>query len=124
MGHLQKTKCGYEYISNNGIVYDIGENGADFNIIIDTFLDVEERFEAIAPLKLHLVDYVFGDIEDENVLEWIDERIQRYEHHERTIRLYADEPIECYIGLQEEQYETPKKISRDELLKLIDNNTK
>ena len=124
MGKIRETSYGYEYISDNGIAYDIGANGADFNIIIDTFLDVEEEFETLAPLKSHFVDYVFGEIDDEDVLEWIDERIQRYEDHERTMRLYVDEPIECYIGFKEEKYETVKRMSKDELLRLANNNTK
>ena len=116
MGKIRQLNYGYEYISDNGIAYDIGENGADFNIIIDTFVDLDEKFDKLAPYSYHLVDYVCGDPEEEETLEWIDERIQRYENHERTVRFYDKELCECYIGLKEEKYEVPKKLSREEFL--------
>ena len=37
MGKIVETRCGYEYVSDNGIAYEIGANGADFNIIIFIF---------------------------------------------------------------------------------------
>ena len=116
MGKIRQLNYGYEYISDNGIAYDIGENGADFNIIIDTFMDLDEKFEKLAPFNYHLVDYVFGDPEEEETLEWIDERIKRYENHERTVRFYAKEPCECYVGLKEEKYETRRRWSKEEFL--------
>ena len=33
MGYVRKERNFYEYVSDNGIVYEIGDNGADFNII-------------------------------------------------------------------------------------------
>lgn len=120
MGQIRKSRCGYEYVSDNGIVYEIGENGAEFNIIIDTFMDLGtdedlmEKFDMFMPFTNNLVDYVFGDIEDKDVLEWIDERIERYENHERTVRFYYNEPCECYIGLKEEKYETRLRLSKEE----------
>ena len=123
MGQIRKTNCGYEYISNNGIAYDIGENGAEFNIIIDAFMDLDEKFEKLAPYNFHLVDYVMGDIEDDDVLEWIDERIERYENHERTVRFYTNRPYECYIGLKEKKRELWNRISKEEFFAKA-NNTK
>lgn len=114
MGKIRQLNYGYEYISDNGIAYDIGENGADFNIIIDTFVDLDEKFDKLAPYNFHLVDYVMGDIEEEEVLEWIDERIKRYENHERTVKFYDQGPCECYIGLKEEKYETRTRLSKKE----------
>ena len=115
VGKLRKSRCGYEYVSDNGIVYDIGENGAEFNIIIDTFMDYDEKFEKISPFNCHLVDFVMGDIEDKDVIEWIDKRITRYENHERIIRFYSNQPYECYIGLKEEKYDTRKRVSKEEM---------
>lgn len=114
MGQIRKVRCGYEYVSDNGIVYEIGENGAEFNIIIDTFMDLDERFDELAPFPSHLVDYVYGEIEDVYVLRWIDERIERYENHERTVRFYQEQPYECYIGLKEEKYETKIRLSKED----------
>ena len=124
MGKIVKTRCGYEYISDNGIAYDIGENGAEFNIIIDTFMDLDEKFDRLAPFNFHLVDYVMGDIDEDDVLEWIDERIKRYENHERTVRFYDKRPYECYIGLQEKKYEKSIRISKEEFIAKATNNTK
>lgn len=124
MGQVRETRCGYVYVSDNGIVYEIGENGADFNILIDNFTDYDEECDDPGLVSAHLVDFVYGDIDDEDTLEWIDNRIERYENHERTIRMYIDEPIECYVGFKEEKYETAKRVSKDELLRLVNNNTK
>jgi hypothetical protein len=115
MGKIEQSRGLYEYVSDNGIVYEIGENGADFNIIIDTFTDYEERFEKLRPFNCYLVDFVYGDITDPDVIEWIDKRIERYENHERTLRFYSNAPCECYIGLKEEKYETRKRVSKEEM---------
>jgi hypothetical protein len=114
MGQVRESRCGYEYVSNNGIVYEIGDNGADFNIIIDSFMDLDDRFEELAPYNFRLVDYVMGDIEDPDVIDWIDERIERYENHERTVEFYDHELCECYIGFKEEKYEVRKKWSKED----------
>lgn len=113
MGQIRQLNYGYEYISDNGITYDIGENGGDFNIIIDTFMDFDEGFDKLGPFGFHLVDYVMGDIEEDDVLQWIDERIKRYENHERTVKFYDKRPYECYIGLQEKKRERPTRISKE-----------
>ena len=124
MGKIVETRCGYEYISDNGIAYDIGTNGADFNIIIDTFMDLDEKFDEFSPFYFHLVDYVMGDVEEEDVLEWIDERIERYENHERVVRFYDKGVCECYIGLKEERYEKSIRISKEEFMAKATNKTK
>lgn len=113
MGQIRETRCGYEYVSDNGIVYEIGENGAEFNIIIDGFMDLDEKFEELAPYNCHLVDYVMGDIEDPDVIEWIDERIKRYENHERKVQFYTDHLCECYIGLKERKSEPIERWSKE-----------
>lgn len=116
MGKIRESRGLYEYVSNNGIVYEIGANGADFNIIIDTFTDYDEKFEKFRPFQYYLVDFVCGDVEDQDVIEWIDERIERYENNERIIRFYSHEPCECYIGLKEEKYEMRKRVSLEDML--------
>jgi hypothetical protein len=66
-------------------------------------------FDCEALVHSHLVDYVYGDLErDTNeIKEWLDERIERYENHERTVKFYTnlwsrddcDILYECYLGL-------------------------
>lgn len=119
MGQIRKLRYGYEYVSDNGIVYDIGDNGAEFNIIIDAFIDYHDRFDGLVIFSYCLVDYVCGDMEDDEVLEWIDERIERYENHERVVKFYSDKLYECYVGLKEERHLIPNRISKEELDKMI-----
>ena len=116
MGYVRETRCCYEYVSNNGVVYEIGANGADFNIIIDSFMDYDDICDDFGPFNFHIVDYVMGEIEDSDVIEWIDERIERYENHERILEFYNGEFCECYIGLKEEKHETRKRLTKEELL--------
>jgi NAD(P)H-nitrite reductase large subunit len=113
MGKIREVRCRYEYVSDNGIVYEIGENGAEFNIIIDTFMDLDEKFEGLTPFNPHLVDFVCGDIEEEDVLEWIDERIERYENHERKVQFFTNHLCECYIGLKERKSEPIERWSKE-----------
>lgn len=117
MGYVRKARVGYEYVSDNGVVYEIGENGADFNIIIDNFSDYDEdsEYEELYAYGSHLVDYVFGEIEDPETIDWIDNLIERYENHERVVRFYTDEPYECYIGFKEEKYIEWKRVPKAEL---------
>ena len=115
MGYVREARVGYEYISDNGVIYEIGENGAEFNIIIDTYSDCEEQYEELHAYGSHLVDYVFGEIEDPETIEWIDNRIERYENHERVVRFYNGEFCECYIGFKEEKHLPIKRVSKDEL---------
>lgn len=114
MGKIVESRGLYEYVSDNGIVYEIGANGADFNIIIDNFMDYEDDWEELWPINSFLVDYVFGEIEDPDVIEWIDKRIERYENHERVVRFYSDEPCECYIGFKEEKQIVRKRIPKED----------
>ena len=111
MGQIIKNDWGYEYISNNGVSYEIGECGAEFNIIVDSALDYEEKYAKFIA-KCHLVDYVYGDIEDEETLKWIDNRIEQYENHERILRF---DGYECYVGLKEEQHQTYTRITEKEM---------
>lgn len=115
MSCIRKTGYGYEYVSKNDIVYEIGANGADFNIIIDTFMDYEDICDDFGPFNFHVVDYVMGDLDDPELLEWIDNRIERYENHERIIEFYDDGPCECYVDLKEEKQKTIKRVAKEVL---------
>ena len=115
MGKIVESRGLYEYISNNGIVYEIGMNGAEFNIIIDTFIDYDDKFIEWGPFNFHLVDYVMGELDDSELIDWLDKRIERYENHERILRFYNHEPCECYIGLKEEKHDTRKRVLKEEL---------
>lgn len=106
---LRKQKWGWEYVSKNGNKYSIGSVTAEFNVIVDDFDDVNTLFDCEALVHSHLVDYVYGDLErDTNeIKEWLDERIERYENYERTVKFYTnlwsrndcDILYECYLGL-------------------------
>ena len=115
MGKIVESRGFYEYVSDNGITYEIGANGADFNIIIDTFVDYDEVCNDFGPFGFHIVDYVMGELDDPELIEWLDERIERYENHERILRFYSNEPCECYIGFKEEMHETRKRVSKEEM---------
>lgn len=119
MGYVREVRCGYEYVSDNGVIYEIGENGAEFNIIIDTYNDYDEddneecEYEALHAYGCNVVDYVFGEMEDPEMVEWLDKRIERYENHERIVQFYNGEFCECYIGLKEEKRR--KRVPKEEL---------
>ena len=106
---LRKQNWGWEYISCNGNKYSVGPVTMEFNVIVDEFNDINELFDYEALVHAHLVDYVYGDLDDDNheIKEWLDQRINRYENHERTVKFYtnlwsrddSDVLYECYLGL-------------------------
>jgi hypothetical protein len=106
---LRKQRWGWEYVSKNGNTYSIGPVTMEFNVIVDDFDDINELFDYEALVHSHLVDYVYGDLEEDAdiIKEWLDERIERYEDHERTVKFYTnlwsrnDSNVlyECYLGL-------------------------
>jgi len=107
---LIKHKWGMEYVSRSGICYSIGPVTEEFNVIVDDFEDVNELFDCEALVHSHLVDYVYGDLKEDgdSIKKWLDERIDRYEKHERTVKFYtnllsrddADVLYECYLGTE------------------------
>lgn len=125
---LIKRNWGWEYTSKNGIKYTVGEITFDFNVVVDEFDDINEMFDHEAIVLQKPIDYVYGNlIEDTNdIKEWLDYRIEKYEKYERTVRFYTnltartDSNIcyECYIGLEERKRENTKKIERNRLLKI------
>lgn len=116
---LTKKPWGWEYVSKNGNSYSVGEVTMEFNVIVDDFDDVNELFDCEALVHSHLVDYVYGDLERDTYIikEWMDERISRYEQHERTVRFYTnlisrddcDVLYECYLGT--EIYKQPEAVN-------------
>ena len=140
MSKLEKQAWGYEYTSDNGITYEIGEVTSEFNVVIDNFMDICEMFDTIVLIQTRLIDYVYGNLmwgdEDDiaDIKDWLDDRIARYENHERTVRFYRDTMgaedtlYECYLGLDEEKYEESTRISTGALIKMAredsNNNTK
>lgn len=131
MSKLEKKPWGYEYLSDNGIAYDIGEVTAEYNVIVDTFMDISELFDGNVLIKDHLVDYVHGDLmygdesDVEDIKDFLDGRIAQYENHERTVRFYRDvQGVEdtlykCYLGFDYEKYDAATKIPVTMLLKMI-----
>ena len=135
MSKFAKKTWGYEYTSDNGITYEVGEVSSEYNVIVDSFSDVWDMFDTNVLTKDKLVDYVYGDLMSGNRLEveeikrWIDERIARYENHERTVRFHRDiigredTLYECYLGLAEEKHEHSTRISRERLAEMAEEDT-
>lgn len=130
MSKLIRYAWGWEYTSDNGILYEVSETTSELNVITDTFMDVIEMFDCNLLEQVHFVDYVFGDMdyETEHIKQWIDERIARYENHERRIRFYRDVVgredtlYECYLGFAEEKHEQPVRISRERLAEMAEED--
>ena len=68
MSKLEKTRSGWEYTSDMGITYAVGEVSTEFNVVIDEFMDVHELFDCEAMIKNALVTYVYGDLERDTEL--------------------------------------------------------
>lgn len=107
---LRKQRWGWEYVSKNGNSYSVGPVTMEFNVVVDDFNDINELFDYEALIHSHLVDYVYGDLETDAVIikDWLDQRIDRYEKHERTVKFYtnlisrddSDVLYECYLGTE------------------------
>ena len=130
MSKLEKKPWGYEYLSDNGISYTVGEATADYNVIIDSFDDISELFDGTVLIHDHLVDYVHGnlmygdDFDLEDIKDLLDYRIEKYENHERTVRFYRDVRgaedtlYVCYLGFEDAKSEDAVKIPTSVLLKM------
>ena len=130
MSKLEKKPWGYEYLSDNGISYSVGEVTAEYNVIIDHFEDISELFDGTVLIQDQLVDYVHGNLMNgdwtdvDDVKDFLDYRIERYENHERTVRFYRDVQgaedtlYKCYLGFEDEQSEHAVKIPTPTLLKI------
>ena len=127
---LRKQKWGWEYVSCNGNKYSVGPVTEEFNVIVDEFNDINELFDYEALVHTHLIDYVYGDLETDAVIikEWIDQRIDRYEKHERTVKFYtnlisrddSDVLYECYLGTEMYQAVETVNMSKDKLYKVAE----
>lgn len=125
-----KKPWGWEYVSQNGIKYTVGELTAEFNVVVDEFEDIHELFDCEAIINQHLVDYVYGNIQDDpnDIKHWLDWRINRYETYERTVKFYpnllkrddADVLYECYIGTEKKQINRGKRISISRMLEIAE----
>lgn len=125
---LIKKPWGWEYVSKRGNSYSVGPVTTEFNVIVDDFDDINEIFDCDALIHSHLVDYVYGNLEDDAdiIKEWVDERIDRYEKHERAVRFYtnllsrsdSDVLYECYIGVEEMKVEKRTSIAKEEMYKI------
>ncbi len=124
---LIKQKWGWEYVSKNGNSYSIGPVTAEFNVVVDDFNDINELFDYEALVHSHLVDYVYGDLEEDNseIKEWLDDKIDRYEKHERTVKFYTnlisrkdcDVLYECYLGTEIYKAQETVNMSKELLYK-------
>jgi hypothetical protein len=127
---LIKQKWGWEYVSKNGNSYSVGLVTAEFNVVVDDFDDVNELFDCEALVHSHLVDYVYGDLETDfgNIKEWLDERINRYEKHERTVKFYTNlisrddcnVLYECYLGTEMYREAETVNMSKQYLYKIAE----
>ena len=125
---LKRKYGAWEYTSKSGLKYTIGEVTAEFNVIIDDFMDVVEMFDTNVLVESQMVGYVYGDLEHGDkedikyIKEYLDYVTYKYEHFERTVRFYrdiigknTDVLYECYIGKEKENKICPIKISYDKM---------
>lgn len=127
---LVKKHWGLAYVSKNGIEYAVGEVTADFNVVVDEFGDINELFDYEAIVLSKPIDYVYGDLNEDadNIKKWLDERIDRYEKHERVVKFYTNllsrtdtnTLYECYIGTEEKRRETTRKIERNRMMRIAE----
>ncbi len=132
---LERKYGAWEYTSQSGLKYTIGEVTAEFNVIIDDFDDVVELFDGNIIVESHMVTYVYGDIEhgdDEerkDIQEWIDAIIDKYEKFERKVRFYrniigrdCETLYECYIGTEMEVESKVTRVSSNEFKKMAEED--
>lgn len=118
MSKLEKKYGALIYTSNSGHEYIIGEITEEYNVIIDEFNDIVDLFDTNVLVYDKLITYFYGDMNDEDTIEYIDEMIGNYEKHKRKVRFIRDVVgrentlYEVYLGTDEEKEdEVPKRIS-------------
>ena len=84
------------------------------------------NYEAI--VLSHPIDYVYGSLEKdtEEIKDWLDYRIEKYEKYERTVKFYtnittrSDHKVcyECYIGTEEKKIDKTRKIDRSRFVRI------
>ena len=128
MSKLEKSRSGWEYTSDSGIVYFVGEVSTELNVVMDDFMDVNELFDCEALIQNAFVTYIYGDLERDTleIQSWLDDIVDRYEQYERTVRFYTnqisrddnDVLYECYIGTEEKNPLKTTVISQKALCKM------
>ena len=128
MSKLERKYGAWEYTSNRGIKYAVGEVATELNVIIDEFPDINELFDYEVLVKDSLVDYVYGNIEKDltEIKDFIDEVVDEYEKHKRTVTFYtnhqgrddSDILFKCYIGKEKEVKEKSLRISKQYMKKI------
>lgn len=118
MSKLEKKYGALIYTSNSGHKYIIGEITSEYNVIIDEFNDIVDLFDTNILVYDKLITYFYGDMNDEDTVEYIDEMIDNYEKHKRKVKFIRDivgrenTLYEVYLGTEEEKEdEVPKRIS-------------
>lgn len=118
MSKLEKKYGALIYTSNRGHEYVIGEIMTEYNVIIDEFNDIVDLFDTNVLVYDKLITYFYGDMNDEDTIEYIDEMIDDYEKHKRKVKFIRDivgrenTLYEVYLGIEEEKEdEVPNRIS-------------
>ena len=118
MSKLERKYGAWIYTSDRGHKYTIGQITAEYNVIIDEFDDIIELFDANVLVHDKLITYFYGDMDDKDTKEYVDEVIDDYERHHRKVQFIRDimgredTLYEVYLGTEEEKTnEVPKRIS-------------
>ena len=117
MSKLEKKYGAWIYTSDRGHKYTIGQITEEYNVIIDEFDDIIELFDANVLVHDKLITYFYGDMDDKDTKEYVDEIIDDYEKHHRKVQFIRDimgredTLYEVYLGTEEEKEdEVPKRI--------------
>ena len=126
---LERKPWGWEYASENGNKYTVGQVTAEFNVVVDDFDDINKLFDCNALVGSHLVDYVYGDLktDTDGIKNWLDWRISKYEKHERTVKFYKNHITkdnteflyECYIGTEEPKANEAINITKYQMYRMV-----
>lgn len=118
MSKLEKKYGAWIYTSDIGNKYTIGQITEEYNVIIDEFDDIIELFDADVLVHDKLITYFYGDMDDKDTKEYVDEVIDDYERHHRKVQFIRDimgredTLYEVYLGTEKEKTdEVPKRIS-------------
>ena len=118
MSKLEKKYGAWIYTSDRGHEYTIGQITEEYNVIIDEFDDIIELFDTDVLVHDKLITYFYGDMDDKDTKEYVDEVIDDYERHHRKVQFIRDimgredTLYEVYLGTEEEKTdEVPKRIS-------------
>ena len=117
MSKLEKKYGAWIYTSDRGNKYTIGQITEEYNVIIDEFDDIIELFDANVLVHDKLITYFYGDMDDDDIVKYVDKIIDYYEKHQRKVKFVRDivgrenTLYEVYLGTEEEKEEVPKRIS-------------